>query len=126
MISLHVTRPSLMTPHRLNSSPGFNPGLYKEHSLGFTRQVLRSPLSMPKYKLKYTFSRAKWYEAKRAPSSDTVRSMFKYNGEQYSWCVKHFGQSPLHPDAWCRWYMLSDRFRFRDEKDYIWFMLKWT
>ena len=76
---------------------------------------------------KHKFSRAKWFEAKRSlsdPGSDWPA--VKYSREQYSWCVTQFGPSPLHPDAWSRWYMIYDRFRFRDERDYILFTLRWS
>ena len=77
---------------------------------------------------KHKFSRAKWFEAKRSPSvpgSDWPAGP-AYSREQYSWCVTQFGPSPLHPDAWCRWHMIYDRFRFRDERDYILFTLRWS
>jgi hypothetical protein len=48
----------------------------------------------------YKFSRAKWYET--------------------------FGAEPKNPDAWSRWYFNVNRtFRFRDEQDYMWFVLRW-
>ena len=67
---------------------------------------------MPKYK----FSRAKWYESK----------LYKNVDNALDWCEQHFGKEPNHPDAWSRWYFNVDRkFRFRDEKDYEWFLLRW-
>jgi hypothetical protein len=75
-------------------------------------------------KPKYNFSRAKWYEADRALSSDW--SFLKYNREQYQWCVEQFGPTPEEPDAWCRWYVIGSRYRFRDEQDYIMFTLRWS
>jgi len=76
-------------------------------------------------KPKYNFSRAKWYEADREMVK-TKSAYVKYSTEQFSWCVAQFGPQPNYPDAWSRWYMINDRFRFRDEKDYIWFMLRWA
>lgn len=76
-------------------------------------------------KPKYNFSRAKWYEADREMVK-TKSAYVKYSTEQFSWCVAQFGPQPNYPDAWSRWYMINDRFRFRDEKDYIWFMLRWS
>jgi hypothetical protein len=69
--------------------------------------------SVPKYK----FSRAKWYEADhRYDDYDDVMA----------WCTEHFGPRPRYPDAWTRWYDIHiDRIRFRDEKDYNWFVLRW-
>ena len=74
---------------------------------------------------KYKFSRAKWYEAISAADMSSPWPFVKYSREQYSWCIEQFGPSPLHPDAWCRWYMIDDHYRFRDEKDYVLFILRW-
>ena len=76
-------------------------------------------------KSKYNFSRAKWYEADREMVK-TKSAYVKFSTEQFSWCVAQFGPAPDYPDAWSRWYMINDRYRFRDEKDYIWFMLRWS
>ncbi len=44
-----------------------------------------------------------------------------------NWCINNFGPHPMNPDAWCRWYRYSTRkFYFRDEKDYLLFLLKWS
>ena len=65
---------------------------------------------------KYRFSRAKWYEAKLPRDQQAA----------FAWCVKQFGPEPKNTDAWSRWYFNVDRtFRFRDEKDYHWFILRW-
>jgi len=65
---------------------------------------------------KYKFSRAKWYEAKVPKDQQAA----------FAWCVKQFGPEPKHTDAWTRWYFNVDRtFRFRDAKDYEWFLLRW-
>ena len=66
---------------------------------------------------KYKFSRAKWYEAKVPRDQQAA----------FAWCVKQFGPEPTNTDAWSRWYFNVDRtFRFRDAKDYEWFMLRWS
>jgi hypothetical protein len=66
---------------------------------------------------KYRFSRAKWYEAKVSRDQQAA----------FAWCVKQFGPEPKNTDAWTRWYFNVDRtFRFRDAKDYEWFILRWT
>lgn len=66
---------------------------------------------------KYKFSRAKWYEAKLPRDGQAA----------FNWCVKQFGPEPKYTDAWTRWYFNVDRkFRFRDEKDYVMFILKWS
>ena len=77
-------------------------------------------------KPKYNFSRAKWYEADREMVK-TKSAFVSYNQEQFVWCMEQFGLPPVNPDAWCRWYVFENRrYRFRDEKDYIWFMLRWS
>ena len=66
---------------------------------------------------KYKFSRAKWYEAKLPRDQQAA----------FAWCVKQFGPEPTNTDAWTRWYFNVDRtFRFRDSKDYEWFLLRWS
>lgn len=66
---------------------------------------------------KYKFSRSKWHEAKLHKNVD----------DALDWCEQQFGKEPNHPDAWSRWYFnVSRTFRFRDEKDYAWFMLRWS
>jgi hypothetical protein len=66
---------------------------------------------------KYRFSRAKWYEAKVPKDQQAA----------FAWCVKQFGPEPTITDAWTRWYFNVDRtFRFRDAKDYEWFLLRWS
>jgi hypothetical protein len=71
-------------------------------------------LNKPKYK----FSRAKWYYADhRYEDYDDV----------VAWCTEHFGPRPKYPDAWTRWTPEHiDRIRFRDEKDYAWFAMRWS
>ena len=67
---------------------------------------------------KYKFSRAYWYIA-------------EFHDRQYfeveKWCSEQFGPHPMYPDAWSRWYhKYQDRIHFRDEKDYAWFVLRWS
>lgn len=67
---------------------------------------------------KYKFSRANWYVA----DVDA-----KYYWEIDEWCEEHFGPHPNQPDAWSRWvHKYEDKIHFRDEKDYVWFMLRWS
>ena len=64
------------------------------------------------------FSRANWYVAE-----DDDRHYF----EVEEWCAKHFGPHPKNPDAWSRWvHKYSEKIHFRDEKDYVLFMLRWS
>jgi hypothetical protein len=69
---------------------------------------------------KYKFSRAKWYEVHLFSKSwDPVQ-------ERLNWCEQTFGPQPKNPDAWSRWYTSFTTLRFRDSKDYEWFMLRWS
>ncbi len=62
-------------------------------------------------------SSAEWYQAK----SPTDRQ------GAYAWCFKHFGPDAADPDDSAhRWYYtIFGNFRFRDAKDYEWFLLRW-
>ena len=71
---------------------------------------------------KYNFDRV-WYE---------FDTLLIYNGTEWienkdreDWCTKNFGAHPVIPDAWSRWYRTGLVFRFRDEKDYLIFLLRW-
>lgn len=73
-------------------------------------------LGMPEPK--YKFSRANWYQA-------------EFNDKDYfevdAWCEQHFGPHPARPDAWSRWWhKFHNSILFRDEKDYVLFMLRWS
>jgi hypothetical protein len=66
---------------------------------------------------KYKFSR-EWYIAE----FDWV-----HTGEVLEWCKQQFGPHPKNPDAWSRWVnKYGEKIHFRDEKDYAWFMLRWS
>ena len=78
----------------------------------FTMKASYTPQS------KYKFSRANWYVA-------------DFNLKDYheveSWCAEQFGPHPKRPDAWSRWFhKYEDKIHFRDEKDYILFVLRWS
>lgn len=67
---------------------------------------------------KYKFSRANWYVAEYDN---------KHHFEVLAWCSQQFGPYPARPDAWSRWFnMYSEKIHFRDEKDYVLFMLRWS
>jgi hypothetical protein len=67
---------------------------------------------------KYKFSRANWYVAEYNN---------KHHFEVLEWCTQQFGPYPALPDAWSRWVnMYSEKIHFRDEKDYNWFVLRWS
>jgi hypothetical protein len=85
----------------------------KIFSTNLCNEILLPMKPAPKYK----FSRAKWYEAKLPRDQQAA----------FAWCVKQFGPEPKNTDAWSRWYFNVDRtFRFRDEKDYVMFILRWS
>lgn len=84
------------------------------YSNNLCKEILLPMKPEPKYK----FSRAKWYEA-------------EYNWKDYDevvdWCTKQFGPHDNQPDAWSRWWhSYADKIRFRDEKDYMFFLLRWS
>lgn len=67
---------------------------------------------------KYQFSRAKWYVAEVSWNNYI---------EAIAWCTDQFGSRPKVSDAWTRWFdNYGDRIFFRDEKDYMWFMMRWS
>jgi hypothetical protein len=67
---------------------------------------------------KYKFSRSKWYIADFEE---------KYYWEVEAWCTEHFGPQDKFPGAWSRWqHMYESQIHFRDEKDYAWFVLRWS
>ena len=66
---------------------------------------------------KYKFSR-NWYQA-------------YFDAKDYfavdTWCEQQFGPHPKNPDAWSRWWhKFEDSILFRDEKDYVLFVLRWS
>ena len=66
---------------------------------------------------KYKFSRAKWHQA-----YFDSRNYYKID----RWCEQQFGPHPKRPDAWSRWWhKYENSILFRDEKDYVLFMLRW-
>lgn len=66
---------------------------------------------------KYKFSRANWYKADFNPAD-----YFAVD----KWCEEQFGPHPKKPDAWSRWWhKWEDSILFRDEKDYVLFLLRW-
>ena len=73
-------------------------------------------MSKPKYK----FSRAKWYTADLMTMN---QDLFKV----HEWCTEQFGPHDRYPNAWSRWVGgIMGNIKFRDEKDYQWFILKWS
>ena len=76
--------------------------------------------NMPKPK--YQFSRVKWYTV------DIGRGVWKLSQEYnkiIEWCTEQFGPHPNRHDAWSRWWVGVGTMYFRDEKDYVMFLLRW-
>jgi hypothetical protein len=66
---------------------------------------------------KYKFSR-RWYQAEFDP-----KDYFAVD----EWCEQHFGPQAKRPDSWSRWWHKFEySILFRDEKDYVLFMLRWS
>lgn len=79
----------------------------------------KTSAALKKLMPKYRFSRAKWYEA------DLFNKGYRMD-EVREWCVEQFGPQDHNPDAWSRWTnSMNSTFRFRDQKDYQWFVLRW-
>jgi hypothetical protein len=83
----------------------------------FTMRYINQDPNIAKFHKKYRFSRAKWHEA-------TIS--FKDGPAIWEWCTERFGKQDKNPDAWSRWYIAINTIRFRDEKDYIMFVLRWS
>lgn len=73
-----------------------------------------------KNRSKYKFSRSMWYTVNISVYAEYV--------ETIKWCEENFGPLPKNPDAWSRWFTdgWRNRIFFRDEKDYNWYMLRWS
>jgi hypothetical protein len=86
----------------------------KIYSNNLCKEIILPMKPQPKYK----FSRAKWYEA----DYDWI-----HYDEVRKWCTEQFGPHPTQQDAWSRWdHRYEGRIYFRDEKDYAWFILRWS
>ena len=70
--------------------------------------------------MKYKFSRANWYVG---DLFDTGHDM----NQVRQWCTEQFGPTDKLPNAWSRWTNnMNSLFRFRDQADYVWFLLRWS
>jgi hypothetical protein len=77
----------------------------------------------PMKEQKYKFSRAKWYEV-QLPSPFTNNDK---TNEMIEWAKSQFGNPDSKVDPWStRWHITWDTIKFRDSKDYEWFMLRWS
>jgi hypothetical protein len=70
-------------------------------------------------KLEFEFNDNDWYLAEF--------DSFLYYDEVMYWCYIQFGEHDEIPSIKNRWWCEPEnQIRFRDEKDYIWFKLKWS
>lgn len=87
-------------------------------TMSFDTGVFYAPyISETMTRPKYQFSRSKWHIAD-----------FRWQDQHraFEWCNQQFGVHPVRPDAWSRWKtMPGNQFAFRDEKDYVLFVLRW-
>jgi hypothetical protein len=89
-------------------------------SLIFSLKFKHLDPNIVKFYKKYNFSRAKWYVADLFHTGHTMN-------EVRDWCTTQFGNQDKNADAWSRWTNNNNSlFRFRDEKDYVWFVLRWS
>jgi len=96
----------------------YNTNLCKEITLTGQQKLMELIWGQPMKEEKYKFSRANWYQA-------------EFNDKDYfevdAWCSQQFGPHPANPDAWSRWWhKFHNSILFRDEKDYVLFMLRWS
>ena len=78
-------------------------------------------------KSKYQIRHVKWYEYEmwepfpetRPVNHDRIQAILE-------WCTEQFGPCNAVTDVLARWSQSYSILRFRDEKDYIFFMLKWA
>lgn len=84
----------------------------------------KTTIALKKLMPKYQFSRAKWYSAEM-PGRATWRFSDEYNNI-IAWCTEQFGAHPERHDAWSRWWVGLRVINFRDEKDLVWYQLRWA
>jgi hypothetical protein len=85
---------------------------YTANHITLNIRIDRKPM-----KQKYDFSR-EWFKA---------NFDYKDYDEVSAWCTEMFGRHPKHPDAWSRWvHTYEDQIFFRDQQDYILFVLRWS
>jgi hypothetical protein len=77
----------------------------------------------PVTKPKYQFSRAKWHTV---DIGNGIWRLGREYNEIIEWCTEQFGKHPDKPDAWSRWWVGVGEIHFRDEKDFVFYKLKWS
>jgi len=87
------------------------------YNTNLCKEILLSVHILPMQEEKYKFSRARWYQAYFEE---------KYYWEVEAWCTEQFGAHPRRPDAWSRWWhKFEGSILFRDQEDYMMFVLRW-
>jgi hypothetical protein len=77
----------------------------------------KTSASLNRLMSKYKFSR-------KCHVADFV---WEHQAEVLEWCSQQFGPHPKNPDAWCRWHQRPwGQIHFRDERDYVLFLLRWS
>jgi hypothetical protein len=98
----------------------------KQRSISVMASNLCKEIFLPMHpatKPKYQFSRAKWYEADFWDLLALPDTSLKPKSD---WCKEQFGPHPKNIDAWSRWYISHTKIYFRDEKDFVFYKLKWS
>lgn len=97
----------------------FNVLKSRYYSTNLCKEIMLPMITKPKSKSNYQFSRKNWHWAE-------INSMADDYYERLAWCEEMFGAQPKNPDAWSRWYASWGNLKFRDEKDYIMYQLRWA
>jgi len=69
--------------------------------------------------IKFTLTHADWH------MGDLWNTGHDMN-EVRQWCAEQFGPIVKVPDAQDRWQNNTSLFLFRDERDWLWFVLRWS
>jgi hypothetical protein len=104
-----------MIAHQILSVQPMSPTALDFNSIFNMKFTFDDP-NIAKFHKKYKFSRAKWYYCK---------CKFIDGAKAYDWCREHFGPISKGGDAWMRWKLEINQFRFLNEDDAIMFKLRW-
>ena len=97
--------------------------LCKEIVLDDSKGYFYAPYIPKIMKPKYKFSRAKWHTV---DIHNGIWRLGREYNEIIEWCTEQFGKHPNKPDAWSRWWVGVGEIYFRDEKDVVFYKLKWA
>lgn len=89
------------------------------YDINLCKEIMLPMITKPKSKSNYQFSRNNWHWVE-------INSMADDYYERLAWCEEMFGAQPKNPDAWTRWYSSWSTLKFRDEKDYMLYQLRWS